>query len=40
MWSRPDTNPAFMGTGFMLIDPTQEVLEPIQELIKQFGFQD
>lgn len=40
LWSRPDVNPAFQDTGFMLLDQTPEVLLRIRELIGELGFQD
>lgn len=40
LWSRPDVNPAFQDTGFMLLDQTPEVLIRIQELIGRLGFHD
>ena len=40
MWSSPDVNKAFRDTGLRLLDDGEEVLEPIRQLIKHYGFDD
>ena len=37
-WSSNDVNSAFYDTGFKLIDASDEVIKPIQELIEAYGF--
>ncbi len=37
-WSNNDVNSAFFDTGFQLIDPSKEVLDPIRLMIRQYGF--
>lgn len=40
VWSRPDVNPHFVGTGIQLIEPTQEAIDAVSRLInnlKSFG---
>ena len=39
-WSNNDVNPAFFDTGFELIETAEDVLEPIREMIKKYGFQN
>jgi PilZ domain len=39
-WSTNDVNPSFFDTGFKLIGPTDDVLEPIREMIEEYGFQN
>ena len=39
-WSSNDVNPAFFDTGFELIGAVEEVLEPIREMITEYGFQN
>ncbi|MCW8945130.1 MAG: PilZ domain-containing protein [Sedimenticola sp.] len=39
-WSHNDVNKDFYDTGFQLIDPTEEVLDPIRDMIQQYGFGD
>ncbi len=38
-WSTNDVNPAFFDSGFELIGAVEEVLEPIREMITEYGFQ-
>ena len=38
-WSSNDVNPAFFDSGFELIGAVEEVLEPIREMITEYGFQ-
>ncbi len=38
-WSTNDVNPAFFDTGFKLIGPVEDALEPIREMIEEYGFQ-
>ncbi|WP_321528522.1 PilZ domain-containing protein [Sedimenticola selenatireducens] len=37
-WSNNDINSAFFDTGFQLVDPSEEILEPIRKMIHQYGF--
>ncbi len=39
-WSAPDVNPDFFDTGFQLQGSDEKVLEPIQKMIKEYGFPD
>ncbi len=39
-WSSNDVNPAFYDTGFKLVGPSDDVLEPIRQMIEEYGFQD
>lgn len=39
-WSDNDVNTAFFDTGFELIEAVEDVLEPIREMIKEYGFQN
>ena len=39
-WSHNDINEAFYDTGFQLTNPTEETLDPIRDMIKQYGFGD
>ncbi len=39
-WSSNDVNPAFYDTGFKLVGPSDDVLEPIRKMIEEYGFQD
>jgi hypothetical protein len=39
-WSSNDVNPDFYDTGFRLLGPTEDVLEPIKKVIEEYGFQD
>ena len=39
-WSSNDVNSAFYDTGFKLLGPTDDVLEPIKNMIDEYGFQD
>jgi len=39
-WSNNDINAAFYDTGFQLIDPDDDVLDPIKEMISEYGFGD
>ncbi len=39
-WSSNDVNPAFYDTGFLLLDPSDNILEPIKSIIKRFGFDE
>ncbi|VAX09037.1 hypothetical protein MNBD_GAMMA26-2259 [hydrothermal vent metagenome] len=39
-WSHLDINTSFHDTGFHLIEATPEVLDPIHELIDEYGFND
>lgn len=39
-WSSNDVNSAFFDTGFRLLGPTDDVLEPIKKMIEEYGFQD
>jgi hypothetical protein len=39
-WSSNDVNAAFFDTGFKLLGPTDDVLEPIKKIIDEYGFQD
>jgi len=39
-WSTNDVNPAFFDSGFELIGAAEEVLEPIREMITEYGFQN
>jgi len=39
-WSTNDVNPAFFDSGFELIGAVEEVLEPIREMITEYGFQN
>jgi hypothetical protein len=39
-WSNNDVNSAFYDTGFQLVDPSEEILEPIRQMIRQYGFGD
>ena len=39
-WSNNDVNNAFYDTGFQLIDPTEEILDPIRDMIQQYVFGD
>ncbi len=38
-WSSNDVNPDFYDTGFELLDPSEEVLEPIRQMIMEYGFE-
>ncbi len=37
-WSNNDVNKDFYDTGFQLVDPTEETLDPIRDMIQQYGF--
>ena len=37
-WSNNDINNAFYDTGFQLINPSDEILDPIRDMIQQYGF--
>ena len=37
-WSSNDVNPDFFDTGFQLLDTSEEVLQPVQEIIRELGF--
>ncbi|MES9855185.1 MAG: hypothetical protein ABW166_01085 [Sedimenticola sp.] len=37
-WAGRDTNPALHNTGFQLIQPSEEVIAEIQELIREYTF--
>lgn len=39
-WSNNDINAAFYDTGFQLIDPDKDVLDPIKAMIEDYGFGD
>ncbi|MCW8890570.1 MAG: PilZ domain-containing protein [Sedimenticola sp.] len=39
-WSHNDINKDFYDTGFQLINPTEETLDPIRDMIQQYGFGD
>ncbi len=39
-WSSNDINPAFFDSGFELIGAVDEVLEPIGDMIEEYGFQN
>ncbi len=39
-WSSNDINPAFFDTGFELMEHVEDVLEPIREMIEEYGFQN
>jgi hypothetical protein len=39
-WSSNDVNSAFYDTGFKLLGPSDDVLEPIKKMIEEYGFQD
>ncbi len=39
-WSSNDVNPAFFDTGFRLLGPAEDVLEPIRKMIEEYGFQE
>lgn len=39
-WSSNDINQAFYDTGFRLLDPVDDALEPIRKMIEEYGFQD
>lgn len=39
-WSNNDANPEFYDTGFKLLDGSEEVLEPIREVIEKYSFQE
>lgn len=39
-WRSKDVNPLFSDTGFELTDTDTSVLQPIQQLIDEYGFQD
>ncbi len=39
-WSSNDVNSAFFDTGFRLIGPDDDILEPIRKMIEEYGFQD
>ncbi len=39
-WGSNDVNPAFFDTGFELIGQAEDVLEPIREMIEEYGFQN
>jgi len=39
-WSNNDVNSAFFDTGFQLVEPSEEILEPIRKMISQYGFGD
>ncbi len=37
-WSDNDINSAFFDTGFQLVNPSEETLNPIREVIREYGF--
>lgn len=39
-WSDNDVNPAFYDVGFKLLEDSKKVLDPIAELIENYGFSD
>ncbi len=39
-WSSNDVNLAFFDTGFRLIGPADDVLDPIRNMVEEYGFQD
>jgi len=39
-WSSLDINTSFYDTGFQLLDADSDVLDPIHELIDEYGFND
>ncbi len=39
-WSSNDANPDFFDTGFKLLDGSEEVLNPIREVIRKYSFQE
>ncbi len=39
-WSSNDVNPAFFDTGFKLVGPIDDVLDPIRKMIDEYGFQE
>ncbi len=39
-WEKKDVNPAFYNTGFKLLTPDNETLDPIRDMINDYGFQD
>ncbi len=39
-WSASDVNSSFYDTGFKLLDPVDDALEPIRKMIEEYGFQD
>jgi hypothetical protein len=39
-WSSNDVNQDFFDTGFKLLGQDEKVLEPISEMIEEYGFQD
>jgi hypothetical protein len=39
-WSSNDVNPAFFDTGFKLLGRNEKVLEPIRNMIEEYGFQN
>ncbi|PLY12346.1 MAG: PilZ domain-containing protein [Sedimenticola sp.] len=39
-WCSNDINSAFYDTGFKLLDRSMDVLEPIEEMINEYGFND
>ncbi len=39
-WCKPDVNASFYDSGFQLLDQAPDVLDPIQDMIKDYGFHD
>lgn len=39
-WSSHDVNPAFFDTGFEFVGDIEHILEPIREMIEEYGFQN
>ena len=39
-WEKKDVNTSFYDTGFELLDEAEDVLNPIRDLIDEYGFND
>ena len=39
-WNANDVNSSFYDTGFKLLDPVDDALEPIRKMIEEYGFHD
>ena len=40
IWCRPDIDPAFYNTGFRLLKMSQEDIDIVQRIIKEYGIRD
>ncbi len=39
-WCKPDVNDSFYDSGFLFLDHSPEILDPIKEMITKYGFHD